>query len=82
MTDELLYRAAVRNDYKGTITYYRGTLGNILSLLQRSHNGVMDIDPNEMVFMVPATHRLPWEIPEDERKDSNLLQDPEVLRDY
>jgi len=77
MNDELLYRAAVRDDKRGEIIYYRGTLANILRVLQRSHSGILDIDPTKMVFVVPATHRMPWEIPEDERTDENLISDLE-----
>lgn len=77
MTDEQLYRAAVRDDDKGEIVYYRGTLPGILKLLSRSHGGVLDIDPSKKVFVVPATHRLPWEIPEEEQTDSNLISNLE-----
>lgn len=73
MTDEQVYRAAVRNDRKGTITYYRGALPTLLKLLQKSHDGIMEIMPDEMVFLVPATHHLPWEIPDELKTDSNLL---------
>lgn len=80
MDEELLYRAAVRNDIKGEIRYYRGTLSNILRFLQRERNGLLEIDPNDRVYLVPANHRLPWEIPPEERTDANLL--PEERYDY
>lgn len=77
MTDERIYRAAIRNDRKGTITYYRGALPTLLKLLQKSHDGIMEISPDEMVFLVPATHHLPWEIPDELRTDGNLLTQEE-----
>ena len=80
MTEELLYRAAIRNDIKGIVTYYRGTLSNVMRALSRSHNGIMNITPDDHVYVVPANHRLPWEIPDDERTDSNLISDLEERR--
>lgn len=82
MNEELLYRAAIRNDIKGTVTYYRGTLANVLRVLSRHHGGIMDLTSDDQVYMVPATHRLPWEIPDEERTDRNILPEPEVIHDY
>lgn len=73
MSDEYLYRAAVRNDRKGTITYYRGTLANILKLMQRQNDGILKLGGDDKVYITPATHRMPWEIPPEERTDNNLL---------
>ena len=72
MHEDFLYRAAVRNDFKGEITYYRGTLANILKMLLRSRDGLLEVDENDRIYLVPATHRLPWEIPPEERTDANL----------
>ena len=77
MDDELLYRAAVRDDIRGEITYYRGPLASILKILQRSHGGILDIDPKKKVYVVPATHKMPWEIDEADKTDQNLLSDLE-----
>lgn len=72
MHEDFLYRAAVRNDLKGEITYYRGTLANILKMLLRSRDGLLEVDENDRIYLVPATHRLPWEIPPEECTDANL----------
>lgn len=72
MNEELLYRAAVRNDFKGTITYYRGTLSNLLKFFQRQRNGILEVDMDDRIYIVPATHRMPWEIPPEEQTDANL----------
>lgn len=82
MKKELLYRAAIRNDIKGTVTYYRGTLANVLRVLSRHHGGIMDLTSDDMVYLVPAIHRLPWEIPPEERTDRNMLPEPEIRHDY
>lgn len=74
MSDEYLYRAAIRNDREGKITYYRGTLANILKLMQRQNDGILKLDGNDKVYITPATHRMPWEIPPEERTDNNLLE--------
>ena len=73
MRDEYLYRAAVRNDRKGTITYYRGTLFNILRLMMRQSNGILELTGENRVYITPADHNMPWEIPPEERTDNNLL---------
>ena len=72
MNEELLYRAAVRNDFKGTITYYRGTLANLLKFFQKQRDGILEVDMNDRIYIVPATHRMPWEIPPEEQTDANL----------
>lgn len=74
MGDEYLYRVAIRNDRKGEIVYYRGTLSNVLKrILRRQSNGVLELDGDDKVYITPATHRMPWEIPPEERTDNNLL---------
>lgn len=72
MNEELLYRAAVRNDVKGTITYCRGTLSSLLRRFQKQRNGILEVDMNDRIYIVPATHKMPWEIPPEEKTDANL----------
>ena len=54
--------------------YYRGTLANILKLMQRQTDGILKLDGDDKVYITPATHRMPWEIPPEERTDNNLLE--------
>ena len=77
MDEKLLYRAAVRNDFEGTITYYRGTLPNLLKFLSRQKGGMLELDMNDRVYLVPATHRMPWEIHPEEQTDANLKSEQE-----
>lgn len=75
MKNELLYRVAIRNDNKGSIIYVRGTLSHLLRRLIRQRNGILDVDENDRIYLVPATHRMPWEIPPEEQTDANLKAD-------
>jgi hypothetical protein len=42
--------------------------------MQRQTDGILKLDGDDKVYITPATHRMPWEIPPEERTDNNLLE--------
>ncbi len=69
--EQMKYRVAIRNDVKGTITYRKSTLPHLLKFLLEQTNGVLDLDRDDRVYITPADHHMPWEIPEEELRDAN-----------
>jgi len=68
---QMKYRVAIRNDTKGTITYRKSTLPHLLRFLLAQTNGVLNLDRDDRVYITPADHHMPWEIPEEELRDAN-----------
>ena len=65
------YRVAIRTDRTGTITYKRSTLVNLLKFLLREEIGMLSLDPDDKIYLTPADHHMPWEIPEGAMRDVN-----------
>lgn len=69
--EHLKYRVAIRDDIHGTITYRKGYLPNLLRFLAKQADGILTLDVKHQIYLVPATHKMPWELPEGEMRDVN-----------
>lgn len=68
---QMKYRVAIRNDAKGIITYRKSTLPNLLKFLLSETNGILNLNGDDRVYVTPADHHMPWEIPEEDLRDAN-----------